>query len=215
MIIKPFAEQGNFTQIHNVVFDEIMARVRPSSFKVLMAIIRKTIGWQKTEDAISFSQLREITGIKSNDTIYAATAELTDMQLIIVTPGGYETSTSYRLNIDFELPSSKHCNTPPSKNCKGGLPKTVTPPLPKTVNTKETILNKDKDNYSDQLEKFLTHFRKQGHAFTKQQTQNAIVAAIGKHGLGSTLAAYERAIENGAENVGVYAAGILRNGGVK
>lgn len=118
MNIRPFAEQGNFTQIHNIVFDEIMAEVKPTTFKVLMAILRKTIGWQKTQDAISFSQLRDITGIKSNDTIYAATEELADMKLIIITKGDCETTTSYGINTEFEILSSRKCNTPPSKNCK-------------------------------------------------------------------------------------------------
>lgn len=65
------------------------------------------------------------------------------------------------------------------------------------------------------MENFLTHFKTRAHAFTKPQTQNAIVAALSKYGEKDTIAAYERAIENGADNIGVYAAGILRNGGVK
>jgi len=74
------------------------------------------------------------------------------------------------------------------------------------------LQNKELD---DALQNFLPYFKQLGHSFTKQQTKNAIIAALGKYGLQDTIAAYERAIENGAENVGFYAAGILRNGGIK
>ena len=210
--IKPFEQQGHYTQVHNIVFDEIMSQVKPTSFKVLMAIIRKTIGWQKVEDDISFSQLREITGISSNSTLYLAGDELSSLGLIIITKGDYETSTRYRLNTNYEITASENCNTPlqksedpPSENCNT--------PLPKIVNTKDSLkTNKELD---PDLQTFLIHFEKQKHVFPKPQTQNAIIAAIGKYGVSDTIAAYERAIENGAENVGIYAAGILRNGGVK
>jgi hypothetical protein len=42
MTIKPFADQGNFTAIHNYVFDVIMPSLPPNAWKVLCFVIRKT-----------------------------------------------------------------------------------------------------------------------------------------------------------------------------
>ena len=193
--IKPFEHQGQYTQVHNIVFDKIMPSISPVAFKVLMAIIRKTKGWHKNTDRISESQMVFITGIKSGNTIRKAAAELVKAHIIICTPGDWTNPNMYGLNLDYEIEAD------------GGTSK--------NEDTKETLLKKVKNNYSDDLNKFYDHFEKLGHVFTKPQTKNAIVAAIGKYGVSDTIAAYERAIENGAENVGIYAAGILRNGGVK
>lgn len=52
----------NFTQIPNEILDK-MAEMTPAEFKVLVAICRKTFGWQKERDVISLSQLEELTGL--------------------------------------------------------------------------------------------------------------------------------------------------------
>lgn len=56
----------NFTQIPNEVFDAYMKKLTPTAFCVLMVIFRKTVGWHKMEDAISLSQLTELTGMCRN-----------------------------------------------------------------------------------------------------------------------------------------------------
>ena len=48
---------AGFTQIPNEIFDKYQKELNPSEFSVLMAIIRKTWGWNKTEDRISVSQI--------------------------------------------------------------------------------------------------------------------------------------------------------------
>lgn len=55
--------QKNYTQVPNALVDYWMARVSSPQYKILSAIARKTIGWQKSEDAISIKQLKNITGL--------------------------------------------------------------------------------------------------------------------------------------------------------
>ena len=58
----------NTTQVPNFVFDVLMAKCgkAPTRFFVLLAIIRKTYGWQKHEDLLSLSQIIELTGMSKN-----------------------------------------------------------------------------------------------------------------------------------------------------
>ena len=58
----------NTTQVPNFVFDVLMKKCgkTPTRFFVLLAIIRKTYGWQKHEDLLSLSQIIELTGMSKN-----------------------------------------------------------------------------------------------------------------------------------------------------
>ena len=56
----------NFTQIPNIILDEYMSKVDPIDSIILFAICRKIYGWHKEEDAISQSQLMEMTGLSRN-----------------------------------------------------------------------------------------------------------------------------------------------------
>lgn len=53
----------NTCQVPNVLFDEVMPRLRPGALRVLLAIVRFTYGFQKHSDKISFSQLQKATGL--------------------------------------------------------------------------------------------------------------------------------------------------------
>jgi len=58
-------EKPNHTQTPNTFFDESLKNISSlPELKIVLAIIRKTFGWQKERDKISMSQLREITGLK-------------------------------------------------------------------------------------------------------------------------------------------------------
>ncbi len=58
----------NTTQIPNFVLDKLMCKYSktPARFFVLLAIIRKTYGWQKHEDLLSLSQIILLTGLSKN-----------------------------------------------------------------------------------------------------------------------------------------------------
>ncbi len=60
---KTVIEKPNYTQTPNILFDKIMCTLNESELKVFLAIIRKTFGWQKTHDRISFTQIEEMTGL--------------------------------------------------------------------------------------------------------------------------------------------------------
>lgn len=53
------------TTIPNIVFD-LSTDLDPYSFKVLIYILRKTLGWHKQNDRISTSQLIKMTGLSKN-----------------------------------------------------------------------------------------------------------------------------------------------------
>lgn len=132
--IQPFDTRDNFTRIHNYVIDVIMPMLKPNTFKVLMAIVRKTKGWGKDADQISYSQLRDLTGIKSDSTLAAALSDLEKRKYIFVNKADGETNT-YSLNTSLEIVEDEATSTKTVdhlyKNCRG----TST----KTVDTKETI----------------------------------------------------------------------------
>lgn len=116
-----------FTRIPNIILDEWMSKMQPSSFKVLMAICRKIYGWRKKSDYISLSQIKKSTGLDKR-TIIRSIQELEEKNLIIVdknsninqytlnetsdilTPVGNETS-------DINTPTSDKNDTKLVTNC--------------------------------------------------------------------------------------------------
>jgi phage replication O-like protein O len=61
--MKPLELEANFTLIPHFLLDEVMRSVSHAQFKIVMAIARKTYGWNKKQDRISLSQLAEQTGV--------------------------------------------------------------------------------------------------------------------------------------------------------
>jgi len=58
----PF-ESPNHTQIPNDLFDVLLPQMGYAELKVTLAVLRKTLGWQKRADKISLSQLKNLTGL--------------------------------------------------------------------------------------------------------------------------------------------------------
>lgn len=52
----------NYTQTPNVFFDEIMKTLNEGELRILLLIIRQTVGWHKLEDWITLKLLAENTG---------------------------------------------------------------------------------------------------------------------------------------------------------
>lgn len=59
----------NTTQTPNDILDNSMKELSGSEFKVIMAILRKTLGWHKWADYISISQIMEATGLSNRQCI--------------------------------------------------------------------------------------------------------------------------------------------------
>lgn len=86
----------NHTQIPNF-FIENMAQYSGAEVKVFIAICRKTIGWHKVSDRISYSQLKDLTGLSTNG-LKKAIAVLVQDDFIIQE----KTKYGYRYDILFE-----------------------------------------------------------------------------------------------------------------
>ena len=73
-----------FLQVNNQIVDYWMAELTNAEFKTLLAIVRKTKGWNKPYDRISQSQIAELTGLTTRSVRTAITL-LEEKELIIVT----------------------------------------------------------------------------------------------------------------------------------
>lgn len=138
--VQPFDTRDNFTRIHNYVIDHIMPTLKPNAFKLLMLIIRKTKGWGKDADRLSYSQLREGTGMKSDATLSAAIDELVSMQYITVENDDKWSANNYVLNTTLEIEVD---SAPTSKTVVDTTSKTVAGSTTETVDTKETYKEKE------------------------------------------------------------------------
>jgi len=74
----------NFFPFPNVFADQLMRHLTPTQFLCLVAIIRKTLGWHKSSDAISLSQFIDLTGIRSKTTVMRALNVLEQVDLVAV-----------------------------------------------------------------------------------------------------------------------------------
>lgn len=61
-IVNPI-ELPQYTQIPNVIFDEWMQHLSAAELQIIMIVCRKTFGWHKDQDAISYSQFAEILNV--------------------------------------------------------------------------------------------------------------------------------------------------------
>lgn len=82
----------------------IMARISGNAVKVILAVCRKTIGFHKYTDKISYSQLQELTGIKSRDTLKKAIDEAVSTGLILANKDKPNLGFEYDLNVEEYKP---------------------------------------------------------------------------------------------------------------
>lgn len=101
MKITPFANAGGYTTFDNAVLDRIMRQAAPNTWKVICAITRLTVGWQKTQDMISLSQLQDLTGIASRQTLMVAINDAIDNLFIVRAP--HRNSFVYALNRNYTI----------------------------------------------------------------------------------------------------------------
>lgn len=98
---NPQLEDG-YTKIANPIQDALCGfRVPGELRQILDFILRKTFGWNKTEDAISMSQFVELTHMKKPN-IVRAIKKLSDHSIIFVRKDGINSIPFYKLNKDYE-----------------------------------------------------------------------------------------------------------------
>lgn len=105
--LRPFAEQGHYVVFHDALLDEIMPICPPNAWKVLCFVLRKTRGWGRDSDRLSYSAIRQGTGIASDATAAKALQWLCERGILIASsgraPSGRFRVSEYALNPDFEL----------------------------------------------------------------------------------------------------------------
>ena len=89
-------DMPNYTQIPNVYFDEIMQHLNGSENLVFLVIMRKTFGWKKNKDKISYTQIIKMSGL-AKSTVCSALKTLEEMGYIILEKNGQ--SIFYSVNI--------------------------------------------------------------------------------------------------------------------
>jgi hypothetical protein len=100
----------NAFQVPNVIVDEYIDKLHAHSFKLLIFIIRKTKGWNKTRDAIATTQLAKVMGVKMIRKVYPYIKELEDLGLIKVYKSTGKTN-QYSLGKNFDKPVPKKDST--------------------------------------------------------------------------------------------------------
>ena len=91
---RPQIEDG-FTRIANELLKAMArAEIKVSEFMVMLAIINKTYGWNKTKDRISFGELSQITGIERSN-CNKVVKNLLRMKMIGVVTGNHTTASTY------------------------------------------------------------------------------------------------------------------------
>lgn len=124
----------NYTQVPNSVIDTMMGTLSGSEFKVLIAVCRKVIGWHKTSDAISYSQLKKLTGLE-NSACAEALKKLESLGCVSIdrTPGK---TNRIDLNVDTSLESGEE----PLRKAESTSPKSgETKETPQKKLSKETL----------------------------------------------------------------------------
>ena len=90
----------NSFMVPNAIVDEALAKLSGNACKVYLLIVRKTRGWQKEKDYISYSQIQKIVGI-SSATVEKTIDELTSKGLIKVKKGNEKQPNQYSLDDSF------------------------------------------------------------------------------------------------------------------
>jgi len=137
-----------YTQIPNWYLDEVIPKLKAgASVRVLLLILRKTYGWHKEQDAISFSQFQKLCDLAC-DSVTNAIKELETLNIIRVERHGKGKISVYSLVQDFQIseeekqlaeestPEIQVLSTPEIQVLEAGS----TPEIPVTKETKE--LNK-------------------------------------------------------------------------
>ena len=91
----------NSFQLPNAIVDDMLCKLSGNACKIYLLIVRKTRGWHKEADKISYSQIQKYTGINHRATISKALDDLLELGLIFVQKGNEKSMSEYRLNDDF------------------------------------------------------------------------------------------------------------------
>ena len=131
--------QNGYVKIANEIVEALIATdLAGQDFKIALFIIRKTYGFNKTEDIISLSQMMSATGM-SKIRCSQVVNRLQLRKILTVTEFINGVSKKYRLNKDFESWTTIKKNINRYKKTKSTVKVLRNLPLRKSVTTKDTI----------------------------------------------------------------------------
>lgn len=123
-------DPANHTQVPNDLFDDLLRELTGSELRIVLIILRKTRGWHKETDKISYSQIQQLTGL-SRASVSKGISSLAERRLIAIDKAG--NTHSYKINYYTGLK-----NKPVQKINQSSL-KTEPQTGSKTEHTKETV----------------------------------------------------------------------------
>ncbi|RQU92477.1 replication protein [Burkholderia cenocepacia] len=202
MSTEPF--ESPFTRIPNNLLDAILAaRLGARQLNVLLAIIRKTYGYNKTADEIGLGQLRDMTGIDKAH-VSRTVRELEEMRIVTRSAGRHghrlavnTDSASWRLPNQQRLPDQQ---PGVAESATEGVAESATKQLPnrqpqKKGKKRKTTPKEISHSLRERFEQFWAAYpRKRSHdaamkAFAKRNPDEQLFAAI--------MAGVERATKSG------------------
>jgi phage replication O-like protein O len=158
---NPQKENG-YTAIANEIMDALISKdLSGQELRVTLFVIRKTYGFQKTEDAISLTQI-----MKALNVIKVRASQIINklqlMKILTVTQNINGIVKKYSLNKDFDTWETVNKNI--NRKCfdKRTVNKNINRPLMKSVTTKETITkeNIQKKIYTSEFLQFYNAYPK-------------------------------------------------------
>src|SRR5688500_103339 len=95
----------NTTQFPNFLLEEVAPVISPASLRVLIAIVRRTYGFHKRSDRISFNHLQKLTGLSRVGVSEGlkGLAPLLKVQPGVKNSPTLEGITSYGINLDVPV----------------------------------------------------------------------------------------------------------------
>jgi hypothetical protein len=91
----------NSFQVPNFLVDKLLPHLSGPQAKILMVLCRKTFGWHKREDVISFSQFRDEAGV-SRSSAFEALRVFVDAGLVLKASKGRVDMNAWSLNLDAD-----------------------------------------------------------------------------------------------------------------
>lgn len=137
-------KEANFTKINNKLLEYIISsNLTSGEYKILLLVLRKTIGFGKKEDWISYTQFQKITG-KDRGSVWRAIEKLVAKK-ILVRNSLKGKMTLYRINGDCN--SWKLVAKMKPTSCKNDTQLVVKSQHTKETNTKETNTKEIRKKY--------------------------------------------------------------------
>jgi phage replication O-like protein O len=147
-------DKPNYTQIPNLLLDDLMRHMSPAEFKVTCAIARQTFGFHRERAKLTIADIEQVTGM-SRPTVIDAIAAGIARGTIDREPQGNGRFT-YSLIVDDEVVEASKESLPVKKLYRDASKESL-PPRVKNVDrcSKESLpeLVKDLDRYTPVLKK--------------------------------------------------------------